>query len=109
MGTFKSFISKLEQQAWFLKAPTPISTPYWFNYQIFIYDVLYPLEKKEIISFDKSKISKVKKWYNICEIFTKNDVKNNSEEFLQNEQKTLFGYIDFPKIVLLSFKDVYYQ
>ena len=25
------------------------------------YDVLYPLEKKEIISFNKSKISKVKK------------------------------------------------
>ena len=25
------------------------------------YDVLYPLEKKEIIIFDKSKISKVKK------------------------------------------------
>ena len=39
------------------------------------YDVLYPLLKKEIISFDKSKISKVKKRYNISEIFTKNDDK----------------------------------
>ena len=33
------------------------------------------LEKKEIIIFDKSNISKVKKRYNICEIFIKNDEK----------------------------------
>ena len=32
----------------------------------------FAFERKEIISFNKSKISKVKKWYNICEIFTKN-------------------------------------
>ena len=37
------------------------------------YDVLYPLENKEIISFNKSKISKVKKSESIfSKIFTKN-------------------------------------
>ena len=37
------------------------------------YDVFYPLEKKEIISFDKLKISNVKKY---LWDFTKNDEKN---------------------------------
>ena len=73
------------------------------------YDVLDPLEKKEIISFDKSKISKVKKWYNICEIFTKNDEKKNSDEFLQIIKKHYLANWFPPNSAAFFLKDVYYQ
>ena len=58
------------------------------------YDVLYPFERKEIISFDKSKISKLKGDTISLKFLLKMMKKNKSENFWQIN-KNIIWLINF--------------